>query len=386
MDVRLLAAISGEIDGLNVAGLCRERGVSRKTFYKWRARFAAEGLAGLEARSRRPHRSPERTSDRTEDRIVELRKYLLDHGLDAGPATIRYHLRARGVSPLPAEATIWRVLVRRGFVVPQPQKRPKTTYRRFEAAQPNECWQIDATSWRLFGGETVEIFNIVDDHSRLAVATYAVHRATTEEAWRAFSEAAGRWGLPLRCLSDNGLAFSGRLHGMEVYFETQLKELGITPVTSKPFHPQTCGKVERFQQTEKKWLRAQPPARSVLELQAHLEAFRGYYNHVRPHRAVGRRPPILRWSAQAPLSAPGAPVRTPHRRVRLVNSKGTVRVNRAQVQLGVRYAGQEAQIVLDGRFVALFVGGSLVRHFELDRGRVYQPSGVRRGPKRSDGT
>lgn len=386
MDVRLLAAISGELDGLKVAALCRQRGVSRKTFYKWRARFAAEGLAGLEPRSRRPHRSPERTPDRVEDRIIELRKYLLDHGLDAGAATIRYHLQARRVSPLPSEATIWRVLVRRGFVVPEPKKRPKTVHRRFEAALPNECWQIDATSWPLFSGETVEIINILDDHSRLAVATYAVHRATTEDAWQAFCYAAGRWGLPLRCLSDNGLIFSGRLRGFEVYFESQLKEAGVTPRTSRPFHPQTCGKVERFQQTEKKWLRAQRPAVNLLTLQAQLDAFRGYYNHVRPHRSAGRRPPILRWAAQTPASAPSDPIRTPERRVRLVNAHGTVFVGRTQIHLGVRYAGQEAQVIVDGSYVALFVGGSLVRDFELDRARRYQPSGLRPGRLRSDGT
>jgi transposase InsO family protein len=243
MDVRLLAAISEELDGVNVAALCRERGVSRKTFYKWRSRFVSEGVAGLEARSRRPHHSPDRVSDRAEDLIVETRKRLSESGFDAGPATIRYHLFHRGLGTVPSESTIWRVLRRRGFVVLSPQKRPRTTYRRFEAALPNECWQIDATHWSLVDGRSVELINVIDDHSRLLVASRAVKVTTSEEAWITFAEAAGRWGLPLRCLSDNGLAFSGRLHHVQVYFEANLKEAGITPRTARPRHPQTCGKV-----------------------------------------------------------------------------------------------------------------------------------------------
>jgi transposase InsO family protein len=386
MDVRLLAAISGELDDLNVAALCRERGVSRKTFYKWRARFEAEGLAGLEERSRRPHRSPERTPDRVEDLIIELRKWLLGSGLDAGPATIRYHLRSRGISVLPSEATIWRILVRRGFVVPEPKKRPGRTYKRFEASFPNECWQIDATEWPLLSGRKVALINVIDDHSRLAVACRVVRSATTQEAWNAFASASERWGLPVRCLSDNGLAFSGKLHNAEVYFETQLKAAGITPITSRPFHPQTCGKVERFQQTLKRWLRARPPASDLWGLQTQVDEFRSYYNRVRPHRATGRIPPLERWAATPALSSPGDPIKTPNRRVRFVDSHGRFTVLGSQVHLGIHLAGQEILVVLDGTCVAVFHEGLLVRHLELDRSRRYQPSRVRPGRKRKDGT
>jgi len=200
VDVRLLAAVTGSLEGVNVAGLCRERGISRKTLYKWRARYAVEGLAGLEPRSRRPKRSPGATSGAVEERIVELRKQLDDDGLDAGPSTIQAHLGREGLRAVPSVATIWRVLVRRGFVVPQPHKRPKAATCRFEADFPNECWQIDFTEWTIGTGRVV-IFNIIDDHSRLAVASVAAPAATTEAAWEIFSAAACRWGLPVRCLS-----------------------------------------------------------------------------------------------------------------------------------------------------------------------------------------
>ncbi len=232
-------------------------------------------MAGLEERSRRPHHSPARISPVVEDAIVELRKRLAEEGLDAGAGTIRWHLCREGTVRPPAEATIWRVLVRRGFVVPEPRKRPKSSLRRFEASAPNEWWQIDATDWALADGTGVEIINLVDDCSRLCPESRAVPTTTTEAAWEAFKTGVGRYGWPAGCLSDNGLAFSGRLRGCEVFFETQLRAGGVRPITARPYHPQTCGKVERFQQTLKKWLRARSGAASMAELQAQLEEFRG---------------------------------------------------------------------------------------------------------------
>jgi transposase InsO family protein len=264
--VRLLAAVSGDLAEVKVSDLCRELGVSRKTFYKWADRYQTEGLAGLEPRSRRPVSSPGQVPVEVEDRIVELRKQLDDDGLDAGADTIHAHL-VRAGGPCPSRSTIWRVLVRRGQVVPEPKKRPRSSWQRFEASQPNECWQIDATEWELRNGRRVEIFDLLDDHSRLMVASVAVPAATTVAAWAAFSGGVERYGLPLRCLSDNGLCFSGRLKGMEVTFEVNLRAAGITPINSRPYHPQTCGKVERVQQTLKKWLRARPRARSIRALQ-----------------------------------------------------------------------------------------------------------------------
>jgi len=391
MDVRLLAAVSGELEGLNVAAVCRGHGISRKTFYKWRARYAVEGVAGLEPRSRRPLRSPTRVSDEVEDAVVETRKWLLGYGLDAGAASIFYRLRDSRVRPLPSEATIWRVLTRRGFIAPEPRKRPKRSWRRFEAAAPNECWQIDATHWTLSRRRGVEIIDIIDDHSRLAVASVACASATTETAWAAFSQAVSRWGLPSRCLSDNGLAFSGRLRGIEVHFEAQLRAVGIRAVTSRPFHPQTCGKVERFHQTVKRWLAARPLAVSLTELQTQLDAFCEYYNHQRPHRAIGRATPYSRWvgaplaTAAEPLPPPNELLRRRHCHVK-ISSHGTAQAGRWVIGLGAEYAGQAVEVILDGLDADVFAGDELIRHLRLDPNRTYQPTGRRHGPKRKDGS
>jgi transposase InsO family protein len=372
-----------EIDGgkrVKVTSLCGRLGITPKTFYKWAARYRAEGLAGLEERSRRPKRSPGRLDAAVEDAIVEWRKRLDDEGLDAGAATVRWHLERGGVSPLPSVATVWRCLVRRGFVVPEPAKRPKCSLCRFEAPAPNDWWQIDATHWVLAGGEPMEVINVLDDHSRLCAASVAVPVATTEHAWEAFSAGVERYGLPCGCLSDNGLIFSGRLHGYEVFFEAQLRAAGVRPITSRPYHPQTCGKVERFQQTLKKWLRAHRPARTAAELQAQLDTFRDYYNQQRPHRALAGQTPWERWSQASPAAAPTAAIDAPElRRAFVVNRNGAVVGSTWSIGLGIEYAGRPATVVTRGAHVTVFVDGRLTRDLDIDTGRYYQPTGKPRG-------
>ena len=384
MEVRLMAAVTRELGSVSVSELARAHGVSRKTIYKWRERFRLEGLVGLEPRSRRPHTSPTRTALDVEEAAIELRKQLIDDGLDGGAATVAWHLERRGFDA-PSEATLWRLFVRRGFVTPEPRKRPKASYRRFAADTPNECWQIDASQWRLKRGRRVEIFSILDDCSRLLIACVAVSAATTEAAWDAFSLGVEHYGLPLRCLSDNGLAFSGRLRGIEVGFEANLRAAGVRPVTARPYHPQTCGKVERFHQTLKKWLRARRRTETVAELQALLDGFATYYNHERPHRALGRATPWERWCASPRAVGDGGTIATPQLRSHVaVDGQGQVRALGWAIHVGVEYTGARADLVVDGDYANVFIDGRLERHLRLDRSRAYQPSGKRRGgPRRS---
>jgi transposase InsO family protein len=380
VELRLMAAVAGSLDGVNVTALCAEVGVSRKTFYKWRRRFVAEGLAGLELRSRRPQRSPTRTSVAVEERVVELRKQLAEEHVDDGPATIRWHLQRGGAVVVPSEATIWRILVRRGFVVPEPKKRPRCSWRRFEAAAPNELWQIDGTDWSLADGTDVKILNIIDDHSRYVPASRAAPGETGDAAWDAFSTAVEEVGMPSGCLSDNGLAFSGRLRGFEVDFEIRLRDAGVRAVTAAPFHPQTCGKVERFQQTLKKWLRHQPRAGTLGELQSQLDWFRDYYNRRRPHRAIGRVTPWERFNASPRLLPDGRPRPGDPRGVDAkVTASGTAELGRWTIGLGMEFAGQPAKVFIDGTHATVFVDGRLIRHLELDRTRRHQPTGRKPG-------
>jgi transposase InsO family protein len=389
--MKVIAAVTAFVAGepVNVAKLCRDSGVSRKTFYKWAARYRDEGLVALEERSRRPLSSPGRTPGWAEDAIVALREELAAAGLDHGAVTLRWHLVDRSTLEglvVPSVATIHRVLVRRGLVEPQPRKRPKGSWRRFEAPAPNEYWQIDAMEWTIRTG-LVKVFNIVDDHSRLAVRSRAVREATTVEAWTTFCQGSQQWGLPAGVLSDNGLCFSGKLRGYEVTFEANLRDAGVRPITGRPFHPQTTGKVERFQQTLKKWLRRQPLARSLTELQRQLDEFSRIYNYERPHQGIGHRTPISRWQASPASTASDSPLEhpvfaRPVVREVIVCHEGKVSLDKLDIQIGAPFAGQPATVVVDSIYASVYVDDQLVRHLKLDQSRRYQASGKPRGRPR----
>lgn len=381
MDVRLRIAVACE--DVNVSGFCREHGISRETFYVWRRRFRDAGLDGLEPRSRAPLSSPQRIGADVEEAIIELRKELVDRGVDAGAGTIQWHLGRRKLRAVPSEATIWRVLVRRGFVVAEPRKRPKASYRRFQASAPNELWQADCIDWMTAAEGQVRILSFLDDHSRVALRVRALAEATTDATWETFCEATAIWGVPLGQLSDNGLNFSGRLRGFEVRFETELRAIGVVPKTSRPYHPQTCGKVERFQQTLKKWLRRQPIAANLAALQAQLDTFVDYYNHHRPHRGISRRTPVEAWAATPPAINLGTALPGPaqHTTV-IVDDRGIARVGRYRIALGVHWARQQARVDHDDTHAAVFINHRLVRALTLDPTRSYQPSGHPRGGPR----
>jgi transposase InsO family protein len=279
------------VEGRTKSEVAREYGVSRRWVITLVQRYLVEGDTGLLARSRRPSRSPGRTAKDIENEIVALRKDLERDGHEAGAATIAAHLQQRhGESP--AVSTIWRILCARGFVTAQPHKRPKSSYIRFAAEQPNERWQLDITHWALADHTDVEILNILDDHSRLCVGSDTLPVFKASDVNNSFTKAAAAHGDPASLLSDNGAVFTGRYRGTgRVALEVTLHARGISFRHARPYHPQTCGKVERFHQTLKKWLTHQTPAHNLAQLQAQLDTFRAYYNTVRPHRALHRRTP-----------------------------------------------------------------------------------------------
>jgi transposase InsO family protein len=241
-----------------------------------------------------------------------LRKQLIGAGLDAGAHTIAWHLEREGPTP-PSPSTIWRILVRRGFVTPEPRKRPKSSYVRFEADQPNERWQADTTHWQLADHTDIEICNIIDDHSRLTIASVARTSFKAADIVEVFTDAFAVYGLPASVLTDNAAIFTGTPRGRgQVALEKLCATLDIRLHHSRAYHPQTCGKVERLHQTMKKWLTATDPAPTIGDLQTQLDTFTEVYNHHRPHRAINRRTPATAYTARTPqdpttVSAPHTP-------------------------------------------------------------------------------
>jgi transposase InsO family protein len=377
----LVAAVV--VEGLSVRKVAKEHGVSKTWLYELVARYEAEGEAGLVPRSKRPHHSPTKVADRFENEIVRLRKELTEEGFDAGAETIRMHLRqAHRRAKLPSVSTIWRVLKARGFVVPEPHKRPRSSYARFEADLPNECWQMDVTHVLLANGREVEILNVIDDHSRLCVSSVALFVFKATDVVHTFYKAAGTWGLPAAVLSDNGAIFTAASrHGVCV-MESELLSLGITYKHSRPYHPQTCGKVERFHQTMKKYLGAHKPARTIGALQALLDAFVAYYNTLRPHRAIGRKTPEHAFGARKKARPSGNPhVVPPHCRVRQDKVNGgnvTLRYKSDLLHLGVgrRHNGRSVLLLVKNRNVRILtLDGDLIRELTIDPTRNYQPQG-----------
>ncbi len=285
------------VEGRSPTEIARRHGISRAWLYVLLARYRQGGYVALEPRSRRPRSSPLRTPPEVEAAILGLRAELAAAGHDAGPASIAHHLAQRlGASPSPA--TIWRILRRNGRVTPQPHKRARSSFIRFEAVLPNELWQPDTTHWRLADGTDVEILDFIDDHSRLCLAAVACRTVKAHDVVSVFHEAAQRYGLPAALLTDNGAVFNGGPRRGRVLLQTELDRLGIVAKHSTPNQPQTCGKVERFHQTLKRHLTSQPPAHSLAVLQAQLDAYRGYYNASRPHRALGGRTPLAAFGAR----------------------------------------------------------------------------------------
>ena len=331
--------------GKPIKELARTHGVNPSWLFKLLRRYRLEGPAGLEPRSRRPRSSPSRIADLYEDEIVALRKELTDAGFDAGAATIHFHLSQRH-RHAPSAPTIWRVLRARGFVTPQPHKRPKSSYVRFEADLPNERWQADMTHVTVSNGEVFEVLNVIDDHSRVCVASRVMNVVKAHDVVRVLHKSAETWGYPASFLTDNGLIFTARTHfGVEGVVEQELFALGITAKHSRPYHPQTCGKFERFHQTLKKFVAAQKGIETKKQLQRAIDRFVTYYNDIRPHRSLNRRTPRSVFDARERAQPIAPMIKINDRRLRLdkVDSTGSVTLRHRghlhHVGIGRAYAG-----------------------------------------------
>jgi transposase InsO family protein len=368
------AAITAEIKIVNVSEWCRVNGVNRRTFYRHRARAEAEG--SWRPRSRRPKTSPGQTPARVEAEIIRLRKELgADNGADSILPELRKVADRDGWAALglrvPARSTVNAVLKRAGLVDPAPRKRPRSSYRRFAYARPRDCYQLDATEIRLAGGGKAVAFEVLDDCTRLLAACYAADSETAAGAVAAITAAAADCGAPGIVLCDNGAALTGgpkaRGAGASA-FARAVTALGSRLIHSAPYHPQTCGKVERHHQTLKKWLAARPAPATLAGLQALLDEYRRWYNTSRHHTAV-KTTPRQAWDTAQTLGGPGQLPRQDDATVH----KLTVTAN-GRINLG-------AQLITIGRHLA---GTVLTAIRDHDHVTVYTPDGQPLGHLRID--
>ena len=378
-------------------------GVSKSWIYLLLDRYRHEGAAAYEPRPRRPKTVPTATPVEVVDLIVELREKLAATGLDAGPDTIGWHLRHHHRVTV-SRATIARYLAKAGLVIPEPKKKPKSSYIRFAAAMPNETWQSDFTHYRLTKhdgrpGADSEILTWLDDCSRYALSVTAHRRVTGTIVVATFTETVAEHGIPASTLTDNGMVFTTRLSqgkkgaGTRNAFETELRRLNVLQKNSTPGHPTTCGKVERFQQTMKKWLRGQYEQPTTTDdLQALLDAFVTEYNHHRPHRSLPHRATPATVYTTRPKATPSAGNRDDdtHDRVRYdkVDKAGKItwryQGQMYSIGIGRTHTGTRVIVLAQDREIRVVdaTTGELLRELTLDTSKRYQGTGRPPGPTR----
>lgn len=379
------------VEGRSVSEVVAAYGVSRSWVYELVARYRAEGESAFEPRSRRPKRSPTATDPAVVARIVELRARLTARGLDAGADTIAWHLQLDdGTRRHPA--TVHRILVRAGLVAPAPKKRPKASYRRFEAELANECWQSDFTHYPLADGTGTELLVWIDDCSRFVLRLTAHARVTGRIVVDEFRAAIRDHGIPASTLTDNGMVYTTRFsggRGGRNGLEAELHRLGIQQKNSRANHPTTCGKVERFHQTLKRWLEQQPAPEALTELQALLDKFVTTYNTERPHRSLPQHATPAAVYTTRPKASPGERDDT-HYRVRhdTIDPGGTVTLRLHgrlhHIGLGRTHARTHVILLIDDDHVRVVhaATGELLRDLTIDTNRDYQPTGKPKTPPR----
>jgi len=400
--------ITAVLAGQSQSEVSRSYGVSQGWISKLMARYRLEGEAAFEPRSRARKTLQNATPPETVELVLRLRKQLDDAGLDAGADTIGWHLTHHHATTL-SRATINRILTRAGAVTPEPKKRPKNSYIRFQATQPNETWQSDFTHYRLTDGTRhithrggvrrieegtdVEILTWLDDCSRYALSVTAHRPVTGPIVLATFRTTVATHGFPASTLTDNGRVFTVRLFGGTPgrnHLEHELRQLNITQKNGKPNHPQTQGKVERFQQTLKKWLRAQPRQPATLaELQALLDTFTEIYNQHRPHRSLPHRATPATIYTSLPKATPrGDRSHDTHDRVRhdKIDKAGSVTLRVAgqlrHIGVGRTYARTDVTMLIQDLHVTIVnaATGEILRDLIIDPRKDYQPTGRPPGP------
>ncbi|MDX8037657.1 integrase core domain-containing protein [Lentzea sp. BCCO 10_0856] len=381
--MRLMDAMhAAGVDIPNVSEWCRVNGVDRRTFYRHRARARAEGQ--WQPRSRRPHTIPHATPEPVVAEIVRLRETLApDNGADYIRDALTVLATEQGWSEqdlrVPSRATINRILARHGLLEINPRKRPRSSWRRFSYARPRDCYQIDATETVLADGAKVVVFDVLDDHSRLLVACHAAHSETSAAATAAITAAFTGHGVPGIVLSDNGGAFTARHlrdNAGPTRFELAVTGAGARLIHSSPYHPQTCGKVERHHQTLKKWLAHQPAPTTLAELQTLLDTHRVRYNTLRGHSALGRRTPQHVWDHAQHHGGPSHPPAQTDATVHHLTAdrRGVVSIGRKlRFRTGSEHAGQAITVIRDlDRVTAYTSNGHPIGYIHLDHTKTYQ--------------
>jgi len=324
--------------GANRRELCRQFQVSEKTFYKWQARYRTAGEAGLENQSRRPHRSPSKADGDVEAAVLGVRQEYPDWGA----RKIQTVLERTAQEPVPARSTIHNILQRHGCIDAEESLKHRP-YQRFEHPNPNDLWQMDFKGWfAMTNGQPCQPLTVLDDHSRYALCLRACANQRTHTVTNQLTAVFREYGLPLRMTMDNGSPWGSDSLHRYTPLTAWLMRLGIAVGHSRPYHPQTQGKIERFHRTLKRELLKRKSLQDVDHAQQQFDIWRKIYNQHRPHEALTMAVPSSRYcysNRQFPEKLPS--VRSYYRTtdaIRAVQFKGNIsyRGHRVLISKGFR--------------------------------------------------
>lgn len=380
--------VEAVLAGKSQSQVAKQYGISQPRVSQLMARWRHGGWPALEKQSRRPHSNPKTTPPAVTARILQLRVQLAEQGCDNGAQSIAHALAGENLH-VPANSTIWRILKNAGLITPQPKKRPRISYIRFQADLPNECWQSDFTHYRLTNGTDTEILLWLDDHSRYLLRATAHMRVTGTTVLNEFRNTINEHGEPSSTLTDNGFVFTTRTKNAHNAFETELLNRGIQQKNGRPGHPQTQGKVERLNQTLKQWLKAQQQPTTIKELQQLLNQFRNYYNTQRHHRSLhNHATPHQAYHARNKAQPQNKPTNTCRIREDKVGKNGKVTLRRAgrwhDIGLGTEHAGTKIKMLINNLDVTVIntETGEILRELTINPDTDYQPRGIKPGPKK----
>jgi transposase InsO family protein len=290
MDTRLEFVMLASVEGANVRKLCRRFGVSPTTGYKWLERWRLEGKAGLQELSRRPRNSPSRSAAVAEDAVLSVRT---EHPAWGGRKIAR-RLKDLGHEGVPAPSTVTAILKRHGVEVGR-FGGGSSAFTRFERARPNELWQMDFKGHVALQAGRLHPLTVLDDHSRFSVTLAACVNERTDTVRQHLIVAFRRYGLPESLITDNGSPWGDGPGSPFTPLGVWLIEQGIKISHSRPYHPQTMGKDERFHRSLKAEVLSAPPFADIAAAERAFERWRNVYNTQRPHEALDLAVPASRY-------------------------------------------------------------------------------------------
>lgn len=370
-----------------VTEFCRRYKISRSWFYKLRRIAVEEGTtAAIASGSRAPDRRPTATPPHIIDLLLAKRDELKADGWDHGPISVLARLDRQGFTGLPARATIARIFRKYGRVTPQPKKRPRASYKRFSWPRTNDMWQIDGVEHKLADGKKAVVIVVIDDCSRLALASHVSTGETSKAALSVVRTAIERYGAPQQFLSDNGRAFNVTRMNQIGQLTVYLRSLGVNCISSSTYSPETQGKNERLHATLQRFLDARPRPRTLEGLQALVDDFDHGYNTDRPHQALGGQTPAEAWADAPHAEPPDLPSEEPIidtwvSSERVLDKRGSIGIEGTTYKVAAPFAQQSVIVMHNQAHVHIFDsnGTELTSFTKAAKGTRYVGNGRPRG-------